>query len=208
MAVLLAAGVGLVLFGALVLLRFPDRPGGRIAWQGVEVSSVGAGLPLIALGIAAIGFGATQSGGDDNTEGGSASPAGIVASESHPCPDLFAGIPRRRVASLEEGVTDRTVVRPSEPKAGAIGLSFTDGGRAVGALRIVYLPANGLFKVERLVDPRCRSVTTYENFDRPDSDPGTLQNYDTLAFVLGGRRYALRANGGTDIRFNFLRAAA
>ena len=209
MAVLLAAGVGLVLFGALVLLRFPDRPGGKIAWRGMEVSSAGAGLPLIVVGIAAIGLGATQGDGDDDPpSAGDAVPAGIVASESHPCPELFAGIPPRRVASLEAGVEGRVVVRPSEPKRGAIGLSFTDGGRAVGALRIVYFPDNGLFKVDGLVDARCRPVSSFENFDRPEADPDTLQNFDTLVMDIAGRRYALRVGGSTDVRFNFLRAAA
>jgi hypothetical protein len=50
--VLLAVGTALVVFGSLVLLRFPDRPGGRLAWRGMEVGSAGAGLPLIALGVA------------------------------------------------------------------------------------------------------------------------------------------------------------
>ena len=54
MVVLAVVGVALVVFGAFVLLRFPDRPGGRLVWHGVEVSSVGAGLPLIVLGVIAI----------------------------------------------------------------------------------------------------------------------------------------------------------
>jgi hypothetical protein len=209
-AVLLAAGVGLVLFGALVLLRFPDRPGGRIAWQGFEVSSVGAGLPLVVVGIAAIAVAATLDGGGEASgdEEAGIAPAGIAASESHPCPEFFAGIPARRVASLEAGVEGRIVVRPSEPKRGAIGLSFTDGGRSVGALRIVYFPDNGLFKVDGLVDASCRPVSSFENLDRPEADPGTLQNFDTLVIGLAGNRYALRVGGGTDVRFNFLRAAA
>jgi hypothetical protein len=44
----------LIVFGLLVLLRFPDRPGGKITWQTVEVSSASAGLPLIVLGLVAI----------------------------------------------------------------------------------------------------------------------------------------------------------
>jgi hypothetical protein len=49
MAVLVVVGVALVVFGAFVLVRFPDRPGGRLVWHGVEVSSVGAGFPLSSL---------------------------------------------------------------------------------------------------------------------------------------------------------------
>lgn len=43
-----------VIFGALVLIKFPNRPGGKIAWGGIEISSVGAGLPLIFLGVVCI----------------------------------------------------------------------------------------------------------------------------------------------------------
>lgn len=51
---LLVATLGLVVagFGGLVLLRFPDRPGGQVRLLGIEVSSVGAGLPLIVFGVA------------------------------------------------------------------------------------------------------------------------------------------------------------
>jgi hypothetical protein len=31
--ILLVVGVGVVVLGALVLSLFPDRPGGKIAWQ-------------------------------------------------------------------------------------------------------------------------------------------------------------------------------
>jgi hypothetical protein len=55
MLVLLAlVGVGLVAIGALVLLRFPESPGGNVRLLGLEVSSIGAGLPLIGLGVFAI----------------------------------------------------------------------------------------------------------------------------------------------------------
>jgi hypothetical protein len=47
---LVVLGVLTLVFGAFVLLRFPDRPGGTIKFQGTEVSSKGAGLPLMVLG--------------------------------------------------------------------------------------------------------------------------------------------------------------
>lgn len=52
--VLIVVGVVLVGFGAFVLLRFPDRPGGNLTFRGVTVSSKGAGLPIIVLGLAAV----------------------------------------------------------------------------------------------------------------------------------------------------------
>jgi hypothetical protein len=38
-------------FGAIVLLFFPDRPGGTFSFVGFNVDSKGAGFPLIALGL-------------------------------------------------------------------------------------------------------------------------------------------------------------
>jgi hypothetical protein len=57
MAVLVIAGIAVAVLGALILLVFPDPPGGTISWQGAQVSSVGAGLPLIVVGVVAIAFG-------------------------------------------------------------------------------------------------------------------------------------------------------
>ena len=48
---ILALGVGLIVLGGVVLMLFPDRPGGVVRLLGLEVTSVGAGLPLIALGV-------------------------------------------------------------------------------------------------------------------------------------------------------------
>lgn len=48
---ILALGVGLIVLGGVVLVLFPDRPGGVVRLLGLEVTSAGAGLPLIALGV-------------------------------------------------------------------------------------------------------------------------------------------------------------
>jgi hypothetical protein len=67
----LVIGVALVVFGAFVLIRMPLRPGGTIRTRWFEVSSVGAGLPLIVLGVAAIIIsGVDPFSGDDNDETG------------------------------------------------------------------------------------------------------------------------------------------
>ncbi len=64
MLALSVVGVGLVVFGALVLLKFPDRPGGTIAWRGMEVNSAGAGLPIIVVGVLALALSALGSWGN------------------------------------------------------------------------------------------------------------------------------------------------
>jgi hypothetical protein len=58
--VLLGVGLAVVIFGAVILLFIPNRPGGTITLPGkVEVSSKGAGLPLIVVGIATVAYSAT-----------------------------------------------------------------------------------------------------------------------------------------------------
>jgi len=57
---LVTIGIVLIVFGGLVLLRFPDRPGGVFEFRGVRVQSVGAGLPLIVLGLVAVVLAALQ----------------------------------------------------------------------------------------------------------------------------------------------------
>ena len=58
--VLIVTGAATAAFGAVVLVKFPDRPGGRIAWRGLEVSSAGAGLPMIVIGIGCVLLGALR----------------------------------------------------------------------------------------------------------------------------------------------------
>jgi hypothetical protein len=58
---LLLIGLGVVILGAVVLLVFPNRPGGTIRLPGGgEVNSAGAGLPLIVVGVVAVGYAATH----------------------------------------------------------------------------------------------------------------------------------------------------
>ncbi len=72
--VLLIVGLGLVVFGAFVLIWMPTRPGGTIGTRWFEVSSVGAGLPLIVLGVAAIVFSQVDPFNGDNGKNGGADP--------------------------------------------------------------------------------------------------------------------------------------
>lgn len=67
---LLIVGIGLVVFGGLVLLRFPDRPGGTLSFRGARVDSVGAGLPLVVLGVVLLVFAATQAADDGGDAAG------------------------------------------------------------------------------------------------------------------------------------------
>jgi len=60
---LVTIGIALIVFGGLVLLWFPDRPGGVLEFRGVRVRSAGAGLPLIVLGLVAVVLAALQGGG-------------------------------------------------------------------------------------------------------------------------------------------------
>jgi len=212
-SVLLIAGIALVVFGAFVLLRFPDRPGGAIKWQGMEVSSVGGGLPLIVLGVAAIAIASVRGPGTPTGPTGPGEPVGKDPATSEPssapsaeCLDrYFMGIPKDRVATLEEGARDVDVIDPGQPKEGTVGIRLDALGSPIGALRFQYFPGSGdVFKIETVVDAQCRETEEFSNVSRT-SDKRTLQNYDTLRIQLGGRFYELRFGGGAEIRLNFIR---
>src|SRR5215472_13803238 len=58
--VTLIVGVGLVLTGIVVLIVLPQRRGGTVKGFSVEVSAPGAGLVLVMVGVAAMGWSAPQ----------------------------------------------------------------------------------------------------------------------------------------------------
>jgi hypothetical protein len=68
--VLLVVGVALVVLGAVLLVWKPLLPGGTIKAKWVEVSSAGAGLPLIVLGVATIVIAVVNpfDGGEDDVQ--------------------------------------------------------------------------------------------------------------------------------------------
>ncbi len=54
MSALLLVGIGLVIVGVITLVVFPNRPGGEVAGAGIKITSTGAGLPVIGLGVIAV----------------------------------------------------------------------------------------------------------------------------------------------------------
>jgi hypothetical protein len=80
--VLLVVGLAVLIFGAVILLFLPHRPGGTITLPGkVEVSSKGAGLPLIVVGIATVAYSATPN--DDSGPSPTTSAAESKVFEDH-----------------------------------------------------------------------------------------------------------------------------
>jgi hypothetical protein len=205
MTVLLVVGVAVVVLGALILLLFPDRPGGRIAWQGIEVSSIGAGLPLIVVGIVAIGLsggGVIGGGGGDGTSGTRTSGTGQKTAELK-CPDdLEASLPPERIASVEAGADAQIVVGQAASKTPPFGLRFTDGGDTVGAIRARFFPASDVFKILTVVDADCHAGEIV-SLEGGGVSPDTIPNYRNVRIDLMGRSYVLNLGGSTDIRLNF-----
>lgn len=125
-AALALLGAALVVFGAVVLLLFPDRPGGNIGFRGLNVSSTGAGLPLIVLGVAlvvtAVALPNLTSRGDPVTGDvatGDVAPPNGLGFDSVPASDcttkFFAEnppVPTTRIRPLELGARTRHVLGP------------------------------------------------------------------------------------------------
>lgn len=207
---LLALGGALVVFGAVVLLRYSDRPGASIKWQGAEVSSSGAGLPLIILGIGCIVFAILRR------------PAAPVPALSPPAPTVAAvgdsagcagirALPAGRVDTVEVGMREVELIDPSQPLDPPFGVVLTDGGRPVGALRFRRYRGPSydadLYKIEAAVDAACAPLAegTLRNVSR-GGDPRALKNWDTVRVRLGGREYDLRIGGEGNIGVNLTRA--
>ncbi len=89
------------------------------------------------------------------------------------------------------------VLSETEPKAGLIGITFTDYGRLIGGIRFAFFPENTFFKIESIVDARCRSVEEYEN--RLGGDKHAWQDSSTVRVRLGGHFYDVTSNGGGSI---------
>jgi hypothetical protein len=164
---LIVLGVALVALGALVLLRFPDRPGGEIRLLGLQVSSIGAGLPLIALGVlVSVVVGSEGRNAQPSSEGDSGGAGGLV---SGPPPDdaprcvakFFGARPRvsaHRQRTLPTGVEDVEVLAPEESKREEFGLVLTADDQTLGAVKMRYDDATRRFGVDAIVDARCEPV--------------------------------------------------
>jgi hypothetical protein len=204
---LLVLGGALVLFGAVVLLRYSDRPGASIRWQGVELSSSGAGLPLIALGVGCIVFAVVRgrpAAAPHATPATSATgtvPLSAAAGDTSDC-GKFRALPAERVDTVEVGMRDLDLIAPPEPLGPPFGIVLTDGGAPVGAIRLRRFAgtsaATDLYRIEAVVDAACRPVRELRNTSR-GGDPRELLNWDTVRLRLDGRDYDLRIGGEGSI---------
>jgi hypothetical protein len=193
--VLLAVGVAVVALGAIVLLLFPHRPGGKIAWQGIEVSSIGAGLPLIVLGVAAITIASSGVvGGDGGTtakhENSSKGSVGRPAAESV-CPDAFEGVPAERVSEVPRGAHELPAVGRTASKTEPFGLRFTVADRVVGVMAARLLPG-GQLQIKRFVDADCRPTQVED-----------LRGGGPVESLEGGVNYLIRALPERSYVFSF-----
>lgn len=203
MIILVVAGIAVVLFGALVLLLFPDRPGGKITWAGGEVSSIGAGLPLIVVGLAAIAAGSGIIRGDDGG-GASGGDRSRRATAAVNCPtDLTKNLPFQRVATVESGADAQIIAGPGMSKTAAFGLRLTDGGTTVGAITARFVPASGVFAIQSFVDADCHAVHAESIADPGSGALAAIKSFTDVRVDLRGHTYKLNLGGGTDLRVNF-----
>ena len=207
-ALLMVLGIALVIFGAVVLIRYSDRPGGTLKLLGMEVTSKGAGLPLIALGIACIALVVTR-------------PATTEPEPDPPIVDLPTGtpaclasflesVPAERIVTVEAGMRDMSIVSPPEPLDTPVALVLTDGGATVGAVRIRLVrgtdASSHLFKVEEAVGADCQPARL-SNASRP-GDPRNLPNWDVLRLRLGAADYDLRLGAEEQLRVGYFTRAS
>jgi hypothetical protein len=208
---LLVVGIALVAFGALILLLFPDRPGGQIAWQGFQVSSIGAGLPIIVVGVVSIGFAGVRGVGGDNAAATLAAVQDGREASATPAQETTAGtgseacfrdIPEEEHRTVEVGTRDFELVRPDQPKGEPVWIVFTDLENPIGGLRFRFLESNTLFRILSVVDADCSPVEPVENVSR-GGDPYILENWDVVRLQFGDAFYDLRIGAESDIKLDY-----
>jgi hypothetical protein len=211
---LVGIGLALVAFGALVLLRFPDRPGGRLRLGGMEVSSVGAGLPLVALGVAAVAVGvlhqpATPSDTDGGAGGGGGG-SGAQPPEPGFVPECMAAfladdpaVARERQRQLNEGLEDVDVLGPDEPKQTEFALVLTDSD-PVGVVKASYDTATERFRFDAMVDGKCQPME-WAAPGIPGVNPKRVANHNTLRLKVGSVVYLLELKAGSEVEMELHR---
>jgi len=189
MVILLMAGIGLLLFGGIVLLRYPHKPGGKIAIGSLEVSSVGAGLPLIVLGVACIlAYARTE---QPNLWLPGASTEAPAPSTSTGCFDrYFSDFPPDRKSTVEVGTSDKTVLSASQTKTAPIALLFNENRETFGGITFNVFASDNLFKVDAIIDANCQPIEQYANVSR-GGDKNVFQNWDTLQMTMNNQSYML-----------------
>ena len=178
--VVMVVGIGLIIFGALVLLKCPSNSRSKIIWGGIEISSKGAGLPLIVLGVICVVISGTGispgylckilpgiCNGNDN--------------QMNEFGNCFEGIPEDRVKTMEAGAKKIILIGPNQSKDEAIAINFTENREPIGAIKFQYFGKN-LFKVEKVVDSKCQEIKM---------DQDILYSWDTLNIQFGDHTYAL-----------------
>jgi hypothetical protein len=171
MLILSVVGVALVAFGLLVLLKFPDRPGGKVALGKAEVSSTGAGLPLVVVGVVCLVLGVRGARGTDddgnlnfnsaNSNGATATPSATTPTPSPPPADARARDEclAAREALSQPGAAQRPPAAPQpvgdEVKSITVGLGSRErrvwtGGRVPDELRVHLLEGGRFAGVVRL----------------------------------------------------------
>ena len=128
------------------------------------------------------------------------------------CVSLYAPDSLGGVGRIESGSYDSPVVRADEyhtirerrhdPGGVPLMLRLSDSGHEVGVVFFRFFKADeidqGVFKVERVIEPPCSDVQQYLNDDRPAGDKHVLKNWDRLRVRLGGRDYILRPGDHDD----------
>jgi hypothetical protein len=174
-------------------------------------------LPGVLTGVAGVlaaaaTLGALFVGGDDDAPSGVPAAAGPEVS-SVPGPaalddcfsEYFEGIPAGRLGTVEAGAYD-DVLEANEPKAGPLGMTFTDFGQPIGGMRFAFFPENSFFKIESVVDASCNAVEDYEN--PLGGDKHNWQDSQVVRIRLGDRFYdATAAGGGSIVRFSLTNVA-
>jgi hypothetical protein len=171
----------------------------------MEVSSIGAGLPVIALGLLAVVLAVQQQRGDSGTpsttnRASTAAAAPEQAGVPRCMAEFFDASPevvteRRKYLPRRQG-EDVDILKPGEPKDTEFGLVLKDRGAVVGAVKTRYDADAEEFPLDGIVDAACKPVPWTTEQDESTQNPPVAFLSDDIRFTLGETAYNINLDQG------------
>lgn len=179
MATIFGIIIGLIItiVGIIVILKFPDRPGGTFRWGSIEISSKGAGLPIIVIGLACVIFFTYN-----------APPIkilpGCIESES------FVR-DKNIIVNIEDGSHNQELVSADKLEGKILTIKLTENRKTIGFMNLDFYLNNQMFKIKSILDAKGRPINGIINVTQGDNHD-VIQNWDIIEMQIGETKYAIR----------------
>ena len=135
----------------------------------------------------------------------SPSPGPTGANPADCITSFLESVPKDRLTTLEAGAKDVQIIAPQQAKDQPIAVKLEEHRVFVGAIKFQFFSNGQMFKIESIVDAKCRPVNEFANASR-GGDKNVLQNYDDLQIQFANAAYTISFEyGAGKIDAEFIR---